>query len=142
MSAVCAADCGPESYSKFQFADAKVNAQFIEKLMEKGVKHKVDRNGYVTATKRGDCDFNATISNVREIYYPAYGFSMFTTDSLPLFAADLDEMEVAYRQVILADRTIFAFNDKPTLDFAISLIDARYKDQIALELFELKFRPG
>ena len=139
LSAACASECGPERYRAFQFADAEINTIFIRMLVDIGVQHEVDEDGTVTPSRQDICEFNETISVISEIYHPMYGFSLPITESVRSFTADLNDLEVEYRQFTLGDRTTFVFEDESTLDMAISLFHDRYRDQSAWELFEKKF---
>jgi len=139
LSAACASECGPERYTAMRFADEEINSIFIRMLVDNEVQHQVDENGTVTPSRHDICEFNETISVISEIYHPMYGFSLPITESVRSFTADLNDLEVEYRQFTLGDRTTFVFEDESTLDMANSLFVDRYRDQHALELFEKKF---
>lgn len=140
FSVACASECGPERYSAMRFANGEINSIFIRMLVDNGVQHVIDEDGTVTPSRQDICEFNETISVIREIYHPMYGVSIATSEILQSFTADLNELELKYRQFTLGDYTTFVFEDEPTLEMANSLFDDRYRDQHALELYEKKFK--
>ena len=117
-------------YETFKFSDKDINNVFVKKLVESDVAYSINVDGSVATAPESQCEFNAILEVVSNLYMPPIGFSIPDSSLTNAMLARFTNENIDVKHVVLRERVIFSFSNEKHRVRAEDIFEKEFKNRV------------